>query len=195
MAAVVSFNIVRRVRSSLTGDMAFLFTVASFIFFTLIIFPGLTAQVLALICIVIIPFEAIEAVKQIQSKESYRIARTEVERFAGSLPRGAEGAVIIPSGVYFLYKPMIKEILDQDYIGSGLPMSRLEGYAGCYMGLLPGQAPVVNSSYASHLRLFARAASRYVPTIFGRRLTRREWGWSCDQYVRASPGAEAGLSR
>jgi hypothetical protein len=137
---------------------------------------------LTLICLAIIPFEAIATLKQIQSRASYGIALREAREFAG-LIRDQKGVVIVPPSDYFLYKPLLPNIVDVNYTGDRLPLDRLAGYAACYTGLRQGETPTVLPVYAGELRRVSEAGSRYVPTLFGRPVTHGQWGWSCDHYL------------
>jgi hypothetical protein len=145
---------------------------------------------LTLICLAIIPFEAIETLKQIQSRASYEIALGEAREFAG-LIRDQKGVVIVPPPAYFLYKPLLPNIVDANYTGDRLPLDRLAGYAACYTPLRLGETPTVLPAYARVLRRVSEAGSRYVPTLFGRPVTHSQWGWSCDHYLGRGHAVEA----
>ena len=146
------------------------------------------AILVALGCLANIPFVWMETLKQVQTATDYRLAQTDAATFATTLARAPSGGVAVPSGVYFLYKPLLPQLVDLEFLHELVHgPSDLAGIAACYRGSRDG-TPVGEDVLSPHPYLpplipLSRARSHYVPTVFGVRVSRTEWGWSCDHYL------------
>jgi hypothetical protein len=140
---------------------------------------------LVIVCLANLPFIALDAVIRAQSRESYNIAETEARSYAQALSaRRANRTVLVPAAIYFIYKPLLHRIANPDYfvsLKSILP--EIGGVVACPFAKVPGTKDTLDSSPAPRLELISRVSSHVMPELFGRRLTHREWGFSCDQYV------------
>jgi hypothetical protein len=145
-----------------------------------------TIILLLVISLANIPFVWLDALKQIQSKPSYVAASREAASFArvlGDIPPGQ--LVVVPHKNYFIYKPVIGELIDEFYLSILPSHVEIAGYAACYQGRLIDEPVVPMESYLPALFLYSRASTHYIPHLFSVSLSRHEWGWSCDNYLKS----------
>lgn len=145
----------------------------------------IVSLLLVIVCLANLPFVALDAIIRIQARDSYGIAEGEARSYAQALAaRRSDQYVLVPAPVYFIYKPLIRHIANPDYFASlEAVLPKIGGVVACPFASLPGSGDVQEGELASRLELVSRAGSHLVPELFGFRLTHREWGLSCDQYV------------
>jgi hypothetical protein len=158
-----------------------------------------TTLLLVIIGAAVLPFVGLDALIRIQSKTNYEVAKNEVAKFADALQKARiDKLIAIPSSLYFLYKEKLPQIGDAYYIGAVATPSDIGGIIECTPSGPHSENDAPRGGYLPPLILFAHASIHYVPQLFGHRVTRHEWGWSCDQYLaepislplsRSRPGA------
>jgi hypothetical protein len=144
----------------------------------------MTTLLLVIIGAAVLPFVGLDALTRIQSKAGYEVAAREVDKFAHALQEANISKLIaIPSPLYFLYKEKLPQIGDAYYIGAAAKPSDIGGIIKCDLGGYHEEEERPTEAYLPPIVLFAHASSRYTPYLLGHRVTRHEWGWSCDQYI------------
>ena len=137
----------------------------------------MTTLLLVIIGVAVLPFVGLDALIRAQSKANYEVAKSEVAKYAHTLQEAKNDKLIaIPSRLYFLYKAHLPYLGDEYLIGAEAKPSDIGGIVECEKGK-PAEA------YLPPMVLFADAFVRYTPDLFGHRVTRHDWGWSCDQYL------------
>ena len=137
----------------------------------------ITTLMLLIVGTTVLPFVGLDVLTRIQSRESYEAAKREVGAFAHALEQAnAIKLIAIPSRLYFLYKESMPNIGDAYYIAPVAKPSDVGGIVYC-------KSEKPTEAYLPGVVLFSHASIRYVPHLAGRRITRHEWSWSCDQYI------------
>jgi len=144
----------------------------------------ITTLVLVIIGVTVLPFVGLDALIRIQSKASYEVAKSEVAKFARALEEANNKKLIaISSRLYFLYKKNLPQIVDAYYIRAAAKQSDIGGIVECNTSGSSRENETPAEPYLPPIVLFTHASIHYTPHLFGSRVTRHEWGWSCDQYL------------
>ena len=152
----------------------------------------MTTLLLVIIGIAVLPFVGLDALIRIQSKVNYEIAKNEVAKYAHILQEVKNDKLIaIPSRLYFLYKAHLPYLGDEYLIGAEAKPSDIGGIVECQLGSSYRENETPTAAYLPPVVLFAHTSTRYTPHLLGHRVTRHDWGWSCDQYL-AEPTNLAG---
>jgi len=152
----------------------------------------MTTVLLAIIAAAILPFVGLDALIRIQSKENYDIAKNEVAKYAHAVQEAKiDKLIAIPSRLYFLYKTNLPQLGDEYLIGAEAKPSDIGGIVECQPGSSYRENETPGAAYLPPVVLFAHTSTRYTPHLLGHRVTRHDWGWSCDQYL-AEPTNLAG---
>ena len=135
-----------------------------------------TAMVI-FICAANLPFVLLSLLSRYQTNSLYRVAQNEATEFTHNI-RGtnANTLILVPTGVYFLYKPLVEAIIPE-YVDS-LDEKRVGAEVACYYGRRLG-----TNNLSEITEQLSKASSHYAPHLFGIRLMKSEWGWSCDTYL------------
>jgi hypothetical protein len=143
----------------------------------------LTTLVLVIIGTSVSPFVGLDALIRIQSRPDYEIAKSEVANYVNALHEAKlEQPIAVPSRLYFLYKDNLPQIADAHYITTEAKPSDIGGIIDCDSGS-HRETEWPEGFYLPPVVLFAQASTHYTPNLLGHRVTRHEWGWSCDQYL------------
>jgi hypothetical protein len=139
----------------------------------------LTTVVLVIICAAVLPFVGLDALIRMQSKPNYEIAKNEVVEYAHALHEAKiDKLIAIPSRLYFLYKEYLPQLGDAYFIGAVAKFSDIGGIIEC-----DSDSSYRDSKYLPLLILFAHPSDGYTPHLLGHRVTRHDWGWSCNQFL------------
>src|SRR5262245_13364726 len=132
----------------------------------------------------ILPLDELNTLIQIQTKASYEVTKSEVAKFARALEEANNKKLIaISSRLYFLYKKNLPQIVDAYYIRAAAKQSDIGGIVECITSGSSRENETPAEPYLPPIVLFTHASIHYTPHLFGSRVTRHEWGWSCDQYL------------
>jgi hypothetical protein len=144
----------------------------------------MTTVLLAIIGVAVLPFVGLDALIRIQSKANYEVAKNEVAKYAHALQETKiDKLIAIPSHLYFLYKENLPQLGDEYLIQTLAKPSDIGGIVECESGDSYSEKTKPAEAYLPPMVLFAHAFVRYTPHLFGHRVTRHDWGWSCDQYL------------
>jgi hypothetical protein len=144
----------------------------------------MTTVLLAIIGVAVLPFVGLDALIRMQSKANYEVAKTEVAKYAHALQEARiDKLIAIPSYLYFLYKENFPQLADEYLIQAQAKPSDIGGIVECESSDSYSEKARLAEAYLPPMVLFARAFVRYTPHLFGHRITRHDWGWSCDQYL------------
>lgn len=111
-----------------------------------------------------------------QTATLYEKARAEAAEVVGAAAGRRDGRVaVIPVYTYYLYKSSLVDMVDEAPKDAALSARLI-----CYQGQAR-KAP--DKPLAPYLHLVGGPSTPYYPSLFGRRLTNGEWGWSCDRYA------------
>jgi hypothetical protein len=154
----------------------------------------MTTVLLAIIAAAVLPFVGLDALIRFQSKENYDVAKNEVAKYAHAVQEAKiDKLIAIPSRLYFLYKTNLPQLGDKYLIGAEAKPSNIGGIVECQPGSSYREDERPMAAFVPPLVLFAHTSSPYTPHLLGHRVTRHEWGWSCDQYL-AEPSDLDGTS-
>jgi hypothetical protein len=144
----------------------------------------MTTLLLLIIGMAVLPFVGLDALIRVQSKVNYEIAKNEVAKYAHILQEVKNDKLIaIPSRLYFLYKAHLPYLGDEYLIGAEAKPSDIGGIVECQSSESYSEKEKPAEAYLPPMVLFAHALVRYTPHLFGHRVTRHDWGWSCEQYL------------
>jgi hypothetical protein len=144
----------------------------------------MTTLLLLIIGMAVLPFVGLDALIRVQSKVNYEIAKNEVAKYAHILQEVKNDKLIaIPSRLYFLYKAHLPYLADEYLIGAEAKPSDIGGIVECQSSESYSEKEKPAEAYLPPMVLFAHALVRYTPHLFGHRVTRHDWGWSCEQYL------------
>jgi hypothetical protein len=144
----------------------------------------MTTVLLVIIAVAVLPFVGLDALIRIQSKENYDIAKNEVAKYAHAVQEAKiDKLIAIPSRLYFLYKTNLPQLGDEYLIGAEAKPSNIGGIVECRPGSSYREDERPMAAFLPPVVLFAHTSSPYTPHLLGHRVTRHEWGWSCDQYL------------
>ena len=144
----------------------------------------MTTLLMVIIGMAVLPFVGLDALIRVQSKVNYEIAKNEVAKYAHILQEVKNDKLIaIPSRLYFLYKAHLPYLGDEYLIGAVAKPSDIGGIVECQSSESYSEKEKPAEAYLPPMVLFAHASVRYTPHLFDHRVTRHDWGWSCEQYL------------
>jgi len=143
----------------------------------------MTTLVLLIIGAAVLPFVGLDTLIRIQSQASYQIGKGEAVKYAHAFQEAnIDKLIAIPSRLYFLYKENLPQLVDAYRIRAETKPSDIGGIIECEPSGSYRETERPTETYLPPVALFAPASTRYTPHLLGYRVTRHEWGWSCDQY-------------
>ncbi|MGA7525578.1 MAG: hypothetical protein WBW84_24235 [Acidobacteriaceae bacterium] len=149
------------------------------------------AAVLALAAdlLVLLPGGAIRLMQGIEGRRSYEQAQAQVRLLHAYLLSHYHygNVVLVPASEYYLYKPLIPDIFNPDYLSPDHDPQQVEAVVNCNRGtkyFAPLEQPLPQIAEGSGMVLIAAGVDQVPITLFHRRVMSRNWTWSCDIYVR-----------
>jgi len=153
--------------------------------------PGLALLLLAIFS-VSFPSFALSLLLRFEERSSYLTARNQASYLLAHLP-SPESVVALDGDLYDLYKPSIHHIFNTQHLADGpVDTSTVAGIVNCYAGYAGAPnviRPLQSELGPSDFHLIQPAPEHLWMTLFGRRVTTSQWGYSCDLYVRNSMSA------
>lgn len=154
---------------------------------------GKTVLILLALCAVAsVPNLVIQVLRSVETRTSFERATAQEARVKQAfLARGlSEPRMIVDSAHYFVYKPNFDYVYNVDYFTADDSLSDFDGLARCYMTTLALSRPELTWEKPfreEDWELIDGDASPATIQLFGHRLMRRNWSWSCDVYARRNP--------
>jgi hypothetical protein len=148
--------------------------------------------ILAICAIAALPGLAIQVLRGVETRASFKRAvaqETRVKQFFHD--RGLdEPRILIDAAHYFIYKPDFHYLYDSAYFSPEDSLTDFDALVRCYMthpafsrSELTWEKPFNPQDWA----LVDGDVYPQAVTLFGHRLMRNNWSWSCDVYARKEP--------
>lgn len=135
------------------------------------------------------PALTLRTLNSVDTRTSYRHAVAQAARVRQEFSARGEmqPRLITDAEHYFLYKPMFEHLYDVGYFSGASHAEAIDGFVHCYTGqaaFTRAQMRWPNFLDRNRWELIDGDSEVNLITLFGHRLQRRNWSWSCDVYAR-----------
>jgi hypothetical protein len=150
---------------------------------------SVTLVLLAIVALCSVPALMLRVLNSAETKVTYLHAVAQAARVEQEFrARGyAQPRLLMDSEHYFVYKPYFQNIYNIGYVKPGDSLAVFDGLVRCYTGQMANTHAQL--SWGDPLRqsdweLIDGDAEANPITLFGHRVQRRNWSWTCDVYAR-----------
>lgn len=136
----------------------------------------------------VIPLTWVGAVRDVEAKASYHEAAAQARYLAHVLQEKgvSHGVVIVPAAQYYLYKPLLPNLYNPDYLTAAEDPKDVAAVVNCNTGshvFSPGAKPLPDLLAGAHWQRIAAGQQQERVTLLGHRLMSQNWTWACDLYT------------
>lgn len=142
--------------------------------------PVLAGAGLAVLILPLLPWLVTEPLRRIETLDSFRASEQHAAAFAmslGAIPPGS--VVLVPASHYFIYKKVLVNIFNPEYLFPDFDSVRIVGNVVCRAGLRPGAFPPPDPVARPPVAAEPAAPPALQLQLFGVTLMRNYADWSC----------------